>query len=326
MLILAVDDDPMILEVLQYYVDALTGHKLVTAEGVAEALEALKHETRRFDCFLVDIQMPDIDGIEFCRALRENNVYQRTPILMLTAMSEQSDLDGAFSAGATDYITKPFEANNLKGRLRLVEQISADAQSKTVDRPKAGTTGDRRRQDQQIIDLHQPLPIYDVDGVIGNHAMENYVTQLSRKSLCSSVVLGFTVRQATDLFFNLSAYDFSCVITDVAKAIAGCLLPTQRLVSYAGNGTFVCVVEGATTIDVDRAVDHMNIYIRTMELSTSDGTALEVRICAGQPSRLVWREGRTALEALRKAHISSEQAAAQRDKDMNRILLNEQLG
>jgi CheY-like chemotaxis protein len=311
MLILAVDDDPMIPGVLQYYVDSLTGHKLVTAEGVVEALEVLKHETRRFDCFLVDIQMPDINGIEFCKALRENNVYQRTPILMLTAMSEQSDLDSAFSAGATDYITKPFEANNLKGRLRLVEQISADAQSKTVDRPTAGTTGDRRRQDQQIIDLHQPLPIYDVDGVIENHAMENYVTQLSRKSLCGSVVLGFTVCHVTDLFFNLSAYDFSCVITDVAKAIAGCLLPPQRLVSYAGNGTFVCVVEVATTIDVDRLVDQMNIYIRSMELSTSDGTALEVRICAGQPSRLVSRKGGAAVGALREAQISSEQAAAQ---------------
>jgi CheY-like chemotaxis protein len=301
----------MIPGVLQYYVDSLTGHKLVTAEGVVEALEVLKHETRRFDCFLVDIQMPDINGIEFCRALRENNVYQRTPILMLTAMSEQSDLDSAFSAGATDYITKPFEANNLKGRLRLVEQISADAQSKTVDRPTAGTTGDRRRQDQQIIDLHQPLPIYDVDGVIENHAMDNYVTQLSRKSLCGSVVLGFTVCHVTDLFFNLSAYDFSCVITDVAKAIAGCLLPPQRLVSYAGNGTFVCVIEGATTINVDRLVDQMNIYIRSMELSTSDGTTLEVRICAGQPSRLVWRKGGAAVGALREAQISSEQAAAQ---------------
>jgi CheY-like chemotaxis protein len=311
MLILAVDDDPMIPGVLQYYVDSLTGHKLVTAEGVVEALEVLKHETRRFDCFLVDIQMPDINGIEFCKALRENNVYQRTPILMLTAMSEQSDLDSAFSAGATDYITKPFEANNLKGRLRLVEQISADAQSKTVDRPTAGTTGDRRRQDQQIIDLHQPLPIYDVDGVIENHAMDNYVTQLSRKSLCGSVVLGFTVCHVTDLFFNLSAYDFSCVITDVAKAIAGCLLPPQRLVSYAGNGTFVCVIEGATTINVDRLVDQMNIYIRSMELSTSDGTTLEVRICAGQPSRLVWRKGGAAVGALREAQISSEQAAAQ---------------
>jgi hypothetical protein len=113
------------------------------------------------------------------------------------------------------------------------------------------------------------------------------------------------------LFFNLSAYDFSCVITDVAKAIAGCLLPPQRLVSYAGNGTFVCVVEVATTIDVDRLVDQMNIYIRSMELSTSDGTALEVRICAGQPSRLVSRKGGAAVGALREAQISSEQAAAQ---------------
>jgi CheY-like chemotaxis protein len=325
MLILAVDDDPIILELLQHYVDSLAGHELVTAESVADALEIFKHEKRRFDCFLVDIQMPDIDGIEFCRALRETNVYQRTPILMLTAMSEKSYIDGAFSAGATDYITKPFEINSLKGRLSLVEQISADAQTKTVDRPTAGTTGNSTRQDEQNIELHQPLPIYDVDGVIENHAMENYVTQLSRKSLCGSVVLGFTVRHATDLFFNLSSYDFSCVITDVAEAIADCLLPTQRLVSYAGNGTFVCVVEGATTIDVDRLVDQMNIYIRTMELSTSDGAALEVRICAGQPNRLVWRKGGAAVEALREAHISAEQAANQRDKDMNRFWLNEQL-
>jgi CheY-like chemotaxis protein len=77
MLILAVDDDPIILELLQHYVDSLAGHELVTAESVADALEIFKHEKRRFDCFLVDIQMPDIDGIEFCRALRETNVYHR---------------------------------------------------------------------------------------------------------------------------------------------------------------------------------------------------------------------------------------------------------
>lgn len=324
MLILAVDDDPSILEILRHYVESLEGYELVTAESVADALKVFQREKRRFDCFLVDIQMPDIDGIEFCRALRETRVYQRTPILMLTAMSEKAYIDNAFSGGATDYITKPFDINSLKGRLGLVEQIAADAQSETVNRPTSASTGERARQDQQHIDLHQPLTIFDVEGVIENHAIENYVTQLSRKSLCGSVILGFTVRNAADLYFNLSSYDFSCVITDVSEAIADCLLPTQRLVSYAGNGTFVCVVEGAATIDVERLVDQMNIYIRTMELSASDGTALEVRICAGQPNRLVWRKGGAALEALREAHVSAEQAATQLEKNINCFWLSDQ--
>ncbi|MFQ3184755.1 MAG: CheY-like chemotaxis protein [Octadecabacter sp.] len=323
MLILAVDDDPIILEVVKHYIESMEGYELVTAESVANALEVFQQDKRRFDCFLVDIQMPDIDGIEFCVTLRDSSIYQHTPIIMLTAMSEKSYIDNAFRAGATDYITKPFEINSLKGRLSLVKQVSEDIQSKTANRTTS--TDENTRQNQQHIDLHQPLTIFDVDGVIENHAMENYVTQLSRKSLCGSVILGFTVRNTADLYFRLSSYDFSCVITDVSEAISDCLLPTQRLVSYAGNGTFVCVVEGATTIDVYPLVDQINLYIRSMELSASDGTALEVRICAGQPNRLVWSKGSAVLEALREAHFSAEQAAAQLEKDKNSIWLNEHL-
>lgn len=321
MLILAVDDDPIILEVLKHYIKSIGSYELVTADSVANALKIFQKDERYFDCFLLDIQMPEVDGIEFCKALRDTNIYQRTPIIMLTSMSEKSYIDNAFSAGATDYITKPFEINSLKGRLSLVRQISENTQSKTVN--QTTSTEEITRQNQQHIDLHHPLTIYDVDGVIENQAMENYVTQLSRKSLSGSVILGFTVRNTADLYFKLTSYDFSCVITDVSEAISDCLLPTQRLVSYAGNGTFVCVVEGATTIDIDRLVDQINMHINSMELSTSEGITLDVRICAGKPNRLIWSNGRTVLEALREAHLSAEQNAAQLEKDKKRIWFNE---
>ena len=324
MKILAVDDDPIILELLEHFIATISDHELTTAESVCDALEILSEPGATFDCFLLDIQMPNTDGIEFTKILRETPKYERTPILMLTAMSDKDYIDRAFGAGATDYVTKPFEVNGLKGRLKLVEQIALEAREAAQKAAASDGLHGPIMAESEDFDLHQPFPITDVDGVIENRAIENYVTQLSRKSLCRSVILGFTVRQTADLFYSLSNYDFTCVMTDVAEAISDCLLPTQRLLSYAGNGTFVCVVEGASQIDLERLVDQINLYIHHMELSQSDGSPLNIRICAGRPTRLVWRKGSSALDALREAHISAEYAADRLERNMGSIWTTEQ--
>lgn len=325
MKILAVDDDPIILELLGHFIDNMSDHQLTTAECVADALEILSEPGQTFDCFLLDIQMPNTDGIEFTRILRDTPKYDRTPILMLTAMSDKCYIDRAFDAGATDYVTKPFEINSLKGRLQLVEQIAKDARQAAEKVMATDRATDPAIEGSEGIELHQPFPIHDVDGVIENRAIENYVTQLSRKSLCSSVILAFTIRQTADLFYGLSNFDFSCVITDVAEAISDCLLPTQRLLSYAGNGTFVCVVEGAAQIDIERLVDQINLYIHHMELSQSDGSPLNIRVCAGRPTRMVWRKGNSALEALRETHLSAEYTAERLERNMGSIWTTEQI-
>lgn len=325
MYILAVDDDPIILEILQTFIGSMDEHELVTAESVSEALDILDDQTRRFDCFLLDIQMPDTDGIEFCSMLRTKKMYKRTPILMLTAMSEKGYIDNAFNAGATDYITKPFELSSLKGRLGLVEQIAIDTSTGDDDYSDLDQIFDNLDSVQEPFKLHDPIPVVDVDGVIENYAMENYVTQLSRKELSGSVVLGFSIRYVADLFTHLSAFDFSCVITDVSEAISDSLLPAQRLVSYAGNGTFIAVVEGVGHIDLERLVDQMNRYIDAMELSTSDGIGLNVRLCAGRPNRLVWRKGTAAVEALRETHISAEEAVAKFEREFGRVEITEMI-
>ena len=325
MYILAVDDDPIILEILVSFIGTMDNHELVTAENVDDARKILSSQDRSFDCFLLDIQMPGTDGVEFCRSLRETRKYKRTPILMLTAMSEKGYIDNAFNAGATDYITKPFELNGLKGRLGLVEQIARDAHYLANNLASGSPQNTNVVQDQQPLDLHNPMPILDVDGVIENHAMENYVTQLSRRELCGSFVLGFTIRYVADLFYCLSEYDFRCVVTDVSEAISDCLLPTQRLVSYAGNGTFVAVVEGVAQIDMERLVDQMNRYIHTMELSTSDGEGLNVKVCASRPTRLIWRKGMAAVDALREATLMAEECADRLEKERGRIWTNEMI-
>ncbi|WP_281981033.1 response regulator [Thalassorhabdomicrobium marinisediminis] len=320
--ILAVDDDPIILDLLTHFIEDMPEHTVTTALSVTDALGLMVKPEQPFDCFLLDIVMPGTDGIELCKILRGTDRYRATPILMLTAMADKGHIDSAFAAGASDYITKPFELNSLKGRLSLVEQIAREQREPTsqtyATQALLGMSPDDLA-DEMTIDLHQPLPIYDVEGVIENSAMENYVTQLSRKSLCGSVVMAFTIRHIADLHACLSPYDFTCVVTDVSEAIADCLLPTHRLVSYAGNGTFVCVVEGAAQIDMERLVDHINLYINAMELSASDGTALNIRVCAGRPARLIWRKGDSAIDALHQAHISAEEAADRLTRDMGSI-------
>ncbi|UWR25676.1 response regulator [Sulfitobacter sp. S223] len=253
------------------------------------------------------------------RFLRGTAGYERTPILMLTAMAEKGYIDSAFGAGATDYISKPFELNGLRGRLNLVEPIANDIREREASILASETPENKLNAALPFVELHEPFSIMDVDGVIENYAIENYVTQLSRKSLCGSVALGFTIREVADMYYEMSNYDFTCMVTDVSEAISDCLAPAQRLLSYAGNGTFVSVIEGASHIDIGRLVDQINRQIYLMELSQSNGERLDVRICAGKMKRMVWRKGDAAVDALREAHDSAEQNAYRLKQELGNI-------
>jgi CheY-like chemotaxis protein len=142
MKILAVDDDPIILELLSQFIGEFGQHNLTTVTSGAEALEAVRAaRVAKYDCFLFDIQMPEMDGIELTSEIRKLSDYKATPIIMLTAMSDKQYIDAAFSAGSTDYITKPFEFLDLKGRLSLAESLVQARQSRTRKVFAAQATG-----------------------------------------------------------------------------------------------------------------------------------------------------------------------------------------
>ncbi|MEQ9566508.1 MAG: response regulator, partial [Pseudomonadales bacterium] len=117
MKILAVDDDPSILMLLEHALSMSRHHDVTLAFSAREALDTIDRDEVNFDCFLIDIQMPEIDGIDLTQVIRKTPGYERHPILMLTAMHEKSYLDRAFLAGATDYVSKPFDFRNLQARI-----------------------------------------------------------------------------------------------------------------------------------------------------------------------------------------------------------------
>jgi two-component system response regulator MprA len=115
MRVLVVDDDRAVRDALRRAL-TLAGYEVRAAEGGAEAIEAVVQEIP--DAVVLDIGMPDIDGLEVCRRLRL--LGNRVPILMLTAREAVSDRVAGLDAGADDYLVKPFDVNELKARLRAL--------------------------------------------------------------------------------------------------------------------------------------------------------------------------------------------------------------
>lgn len=118
--ILAVDDEPKILEVVASLLES-KGYKVFTAENGREALEIF--EKNNIALVLLDLMLPDISGEEVCAAIRKKS---RAPIIMLTAKSEETSHLNGLGIGADDYITKPFSLKVLTAHVEAILRRTAD--------------------------------------------------------------------------------------------------------------------------------------------------------------------------------------------------------
>jgi two-component system KDP operon response regulator KdpE len=144
--VLVVDDEPQILRALRVIMrDA--GYEAVPAGSAEEALDLAA--VQRVDAAIVDLVLPDLDGVELCRRLRE---WSRMPVIVLSAVGDEDAKVRALAAGADDYVTKPFGPRELVARLQAnlrrteaeepdpmiaVEGLQIDLARRTVRRDEA---------------------------------------------------------------------------------------------------------------------------------------------------------------------------------------------
>jgi len=127
--ILLVDDEPDILEIVGYNLSA-EGYQIFTAqngvEGIAKAKKKLPH------LILLDVMMPEMDGIEACEVLRRTSGLENAIIVFLTARGEDYSQVAGFDAGADDYITKPIKpkvlVSKVKSLLRRLKDDTAESE------------------------------------------------------------------------------------------------------------------------------------------------------------------------------------------------------
>ncbi len=140
--VLVVDDDTTVGRIVRLNLAAAEGHDVQVVTSGRAALEQVR--TTRPDCILLDVMMPEMDGLEVCRRLKADPDTASIPIIMLTAKAEVEDKLLAFRLGADDYISKPFDVYELSARVQAVLSRASYAQIATENAKLLQET--RRRQ------------------------------------------------------------------------------------------------------------------------------------------------------------------------------------
>ena len=122
MKILVVDDEKTLVKGIKFNLEN-EGYQVECAYDGAAAVDLARNE--KFDLLILDVMMPELDGLEACMRIRE---FSNVPIIMLTAKSEDADKLMGFECGADDYLTKPFNILELKARVRALLRRAAGVQ------------------------------------------------------------------------------------------------------------------------------------------------------------------------------------------------------
>ena len=124
MKILVVDDEQLLVKGIKFNLEN-EGYQVETAFDGKKALELARNNN--YDLIILDLMMPEIDGLECCMKIRE---FSNVPIIMLTARGEDADKIIGFECGADDYITKPFNILELKARIRAMLRRAGGGQAR----------------------------------------------------------------------------------------------------------------------------------------------------------------------------------------------------
>jgi CheY-like chemotaxis protein/GGDEF domain-containing protein len=261
MKILAVDDDPDFMGVFKAVLGGLGYTDLTTASSGQEALELMTKSVSGFDCFILDVQMPEMDGIELCRQIRSFDSYKDAPILMNTAVADRDYIDAAFAAGATDYLTKPVDEVEVKARLGVIEKLVSERLRSEIAISHPGTDV----FNAPSYGFLDGIPLKRVEGAMDLFSMGNYLKTLGLFRALTISAIGIRVLNARSIHDLEGGHVFGEVMIDVATCISDCLKPSNRMIAYAGGGIFVCLMPRSEVGEPERLADRLREYVLEFE-------------------------------------------------------------
>jgi DNA-binding response OmpR family regulator len=132
MKVLIAEDDRDSRELLSWLLEKL-GYQVVSTDNGKDAWEAFRQDS--FRLVISDLLMPEVDGLELCRRIRASKKPKYTYVILLTALIGKKDYLEGMDAGADDFVTKPFDPDELKARLRVAERIVALQEPAVFDGP-----------------------------------------------------------------------------------------------------------------------------------------------------------------------------------------------
>ncbi len=218
MRILAVDDDLIMLEILSGVIEVSGYKNLTVASSGNEALKLLARSPLPYDCLLLDIQMPEMDGIQLCKKIRAIDGYEETPIIMVTAMSEKRYVEAAFAAGATDYVTKPFDVLELGTRIKMSERLISSRSELKLKAAQA-TKIQNELNSRYRKESASPFKVRDIKGLIDFESFEHKLTKFNTRELINSPIYAIKIASANKSFNQLLASEHKLLIQKITGTI-----------------------------------------------------------------------------------------------------------
>jgi PleD family two-component response regulator len=285
---------------------------VVEARSAQEALALIEPDAgtsggAAVDALLLDMTLPDADGVETCATIRLNVAHKDTPIVVLAEPGDTQSLSQAFVAGASDYIFKPFHDVELLARMRSILRNKVQ-----LDR--------RRATERELQRLRRPAsiwrasdgPVIEPDsGLPGRGCLTGSLTWHARRDDGASMAVIVARIDALTSFRHLYGADAaSGMIGRVAARIGDLVAPLNHLLAAFDTGSFAIVcapaadgarelAEAARRCVADLQIPHMECAFRD-SVSASVGMALGVRVSRERVAQL-----------LPSAISAAEQAAAE---------------
>ncbi|HBV96336.1 MAG: hypothetical protein JL50_18180 [Peptococcaceae bacterium BICA1-7] len=256
MSILVVDDSKLTCKLIKHILGFEGIEDVITAESASEAfhllnLNDLQGKALDVDLIILDIIMPDIDGIDACRIIKADGRYREVPIIMLTVLSDKEILRTAFSAGAIDYIVKPPDSIELMARTKSALKLKREIDKRTVREKELLEITQRLEEANKLL-----RELSSIDGLTGisnrRHfeiELENEWKRAARNYRPISVIMIDIdyFKQYNDVYGHLTG---DKCLNQLAKVLQTVIMRPGDILARYGGEEFVAVL---TETDINGA-------------------------------------------------------------------------
>lgn len=293
MRILAVDDDPVMLDILGTALESSGFDDITFAATAEDALELIEVASKPYDVFLLDVMLPEISGIEVCRRLRTFEQYRATPVLMITGSRARDMMTRAFEAGATDFVSKPFDVLELVTRIRLASMLNDGLARERMNEAALEEVG--RLADVSFDDR---FDLKRGPGVRGFLALENELLRHA-DTLYEMGLFTVQINNALGLYRGSRPAQFRGSVEAVGRVLSHKIDTDTTRFAYAGRGAMFCVKHDVTGLHLPELQERVNtLLVQGWEaFATGHPTAptVSIRPIEGQD---LW-SGKAAADAMR---------------------------
>lgn len=282
MKILIVDPDPA----HSLKLSAVAGKKgfdnVTTAKSGKAALSLMSKTNEVFECIFLDLAMPETDGVKMCRRIRDMDAYQRTPIIVLSDKNDLGRIADAFTAGATDFATKPFVAKEIAMRLQIAQatQLAMHTQNRFVhdyDRHLTMQTPDTG------FDLVRDGQLTGTSALVQQSVFLNYLTQLPTRLLPNVHVYALSVPDLGLIRRKAEPEEFLGLFEDLAGAAERCISSSLILMTYDKHGSLLIMTESSFRFSAQHIETEIKRHLKAVGKVYGGQDAASLRLGVGEP-------------------------------------------